>query len=80
MENIPFTSMDQVDRFFIEHFTNGKGVMLLKSPIPHFPQKFSNAFGLREHGAHAAQPVCTIRFIVTKRQGFFDVHDGVNAE
>ena len=69
----------QLLRLHIEHLTDGKGVVLLKSVLFQLLQQLSHAVDMLYHlGAHG-QAVGTVGRIVRKRRIFFDVDDGIDS-
>ena len=63
----------QFSLFFVEDFTDRKGLMRCKCAVPHFSQETADAGGITEHAADVAEAVRTVRCVVAEGQDFFDI-------
>ena len=70
----------QFSLFFVEDFTDRKGLMRCKCTVPHFSQEAADAGGITEHAADVAEAVRTVRCVVTEGQDFFDIDNGIDPE
>ena len=66
--------------FFIKDLPYRKSIMWGKSPIAHFPQKFSYAVGILKHVVNAGKPVWSVSRIVLERQFFLNIDNSINTE